>query len=191
MLLKVTEIEKVGIVSSLLVLSTTRIHKRFQQILHDHEARLTRCLNNNIWKEYGVSEAQHTAFAWPLVTLDYNTNQEQLESLHFLESNGLLNKVVLTLTQLCQEIERVSVDARQLQLKFLYLDEELALSATDALDTSAIVWQISESIRTLFLIKFVLQRYTEIASNIFCQLGALLTKPSAKTGIHINLTVRN
>lgn len=130
--------------------------------------------------------------------------------MHILESNRLLNKVLLTLTELCQEIERISKESQQLQMKFLYLDEELAWtianeltvlsnninetssgSGNNRIDSNSMVWQkISKAIESLYQIQFLIQRFTLLGSNIFCQLGALLTKQTQEAGLNIHLMVR-
>lgn len=186
------------------------ILQKFQQTLFEHQVCLQTCLEDRIFQDAGDCKNQSPFFHEPLVTLDYNTNWELLDTVHILESNRLLNKVLLTLTELCQEIERISKESQQLQMKFLYLDEELAWtianeltvlsnninetssgSGNNRIDSNSMVWQkISKAIESLYQIQFLIQRFTLLGSNIFCQLGALLTKQTQEAGLNIHLMVR-
>lgn len=189
------------------VVSSTNL-QRFQQVLFEHQVCLQKCLDDRIFQDVGDCQYQWPVFYEPLVTIDYSTNWELLDTINILESNSLLNKVLLTLTDLCQEIDCISNESQQLQMRFLYLDEELAWTISNELttlntntiyngsgdndiDSNAIVWEkISEAIKSLYQIQFLLQRFTILGSNIFCQLGALLTKQSQEAGLNINLMVR-
>lgn len=142
----------------------------------------------------------------PLVSLDYDVNriEDEKDALHLLESNRLLNKVLLTLTKLCQEIDSHSKESQRMQMHFLYLDEELATianqsknSANDNIkidnkdkDSRLPVWKkISESLQSIYHIQFLLQRASALGSNLFCQLGALLTKSTHEAGLSVNIVV--
>lgn len=136
----------------------------------------------------------------PVVKIDYQANREQLSLLRLLESDRLLNKVLLTFGYLCQEVKNVAKDAKKIQIKFLYLDEELLLIlendrldgedvSVDKLNNERLLLKMSESMEFLCQMQFLLQRCILLGNNLLHQSGALLANEKSTNSIELKLTV--
>lgn len=121
------------------------------------------------------------ALATPLVEVNYSANQEQLILLRMLESDRLLNKTLLTFAYLCAEVDSIARKAQQMQIKFLYIDENLCALLADedgnggpdaVRQTNEILLQMSESIQFVCDIQFLLQRCIVLGNNLLHQCGA-------------------
>ncbi|XP_018798524.1 PREDICTED: WASH complex subunit 7 homolog [Bactrocera latifrons] len=117
----------------------------------------------------------------PLVEVNYSANQEQLSLLRLLESDRLLNKTLLTFAHLCAEVDTLTRRAEHMQIKFLYIDENLCALLADedgnggpdaARQTNEILLQMSESMQFVCDIQFLLQRCIVLDNNLLHQCGA-------------------
>lgn len=117
----------------------------------------------------------------PLVEVNYSANQEQLILLRLLESDRLLNKTLLTFAHLCAEVDTLTRKAQHMQIKFIYIDENLCTLFADedgnggpdaARQTNEILLQMSESMQFVCDIQFLLQRCIVLGNNLLHQCGA-------------------
>lgn len=138
----------------------------------------------------------------PLVQVDYAANEEDLMLVKLLESERLLNKVLLTFGHLCAEIDEISREAKKLQLEFLYKDEELlviiqnASNSNNEMDLSKynsnnnqVMLKMSESMEFLYQMQFLLQRCILLGNNLLHQCGAVLAHDQSESGIETKIMV--
>lgn len=141
----------------------------------------------------------------PLVQVDYAANEEALMLVKLLESERMLNKVLLTFGHLCAEIDDIRQEAKQMQLKFLFKDEELLLLMQDVsglendVDSSRnskggnnnnrVMLKMSESMEFLCKMQFLLQRCILLGNNLLHQCGAVVASDKVTVGIEMKMVV--
>uniref|UniRef100_A0A1A9WID3 WASH complex subunit 4 n=1 Tax=Glossina brevipalpis TaxID=37001 RepID=A0A1A9WID3_9MUSC len=172
--------------------------KLFGNFLAEHDKTLNDILQQNILTDQ--QKPLCPLCIEPLVKIDYQANREQLSLLRLLESDRLLNKVLLTFAYLCQEVKNVTKDAKKMQIKFLYLDEELLLTVEndradgedmrsfDKLNNERLLLKMSESMEFLCQMQFLLQRCILLGNNLLHQSGALLANEKSMNSIELKLT---
>uniref|UniRef100_A0A1B0BTZ9 WASH complex subunit 4 N-terminal domain-containing protein n=1 Tax=Glossina palpalis gambiensis TaxID=67801 RepID=A0A1B0BTZ9_9MUSC len=169
--------------------------KCFGNFLAEHDKTLEDILQHYII----LADQQNSLCNEPLVKIDYQANREQLSLLRLLESDRLLNKVLLTFGYLCQEVKNVAKDAKNIQIKFLYLDEELLLIlendrldgedlSVDKLNNERLLLKMSESMEFLCQMQFLFQRCILLGNNLLHQSGALLANEKSTNCIELKLT---
>ncbi|XP_075157033.1 strumpellin and WASH-interacting protein isoform X2 [Haematobia irritans] len=185
---------------SVIISSAEQQLKNFGSFLEDHDKKLKNLLNKN--QHNGNSEKPLTRS--PLVKINYASNREELSLVKLLESERVLNKVLLTLCHLCEEINYINKEADEIHLKFLYKDEELLLtlqnveSGGDEGDVdltkqhnstnSSVLLQMSESMEFLCKMNFLLQRCILLCNNLLHQCGAILDNENNVSSVDIKLT---
>ncbi|XP_037936689.1 WASH complex subunit 4 [Teleopsis dalmanni] len=150
--------------------------KNFGSFLNNYDAQLANLLNKS------KTLNQLSCNAEPLVNINYTGNQEQLQLIRLLESDRLVNKILLTFAYLCEEVDSLVSDSREMQMKFLYLDEDLlAVHLDDSNSTTGsiienerVLIKMSQCMEFLCNIQFLLQRCTVLGNNILHQCGAFL-----------------
>uniref|UniRef100_A0A1I8PPY3 WASH complex subunit 4 n=1 Tax=Stomoxys calcitrans TaxID=35570 RepID=A0A1I8PPY3_STOCA len=173
--------------------------KNFGIFLEGHEKKLKNLTKKN--NHCGNNERPLTRE--PLVQVNYAANREELSLVKLLESERILNKILLTLGHLCAEINDISKEADQMHMQFLYKDEELLLTIQNASDgdeadvdltkqsnstSSSILLQMSESMEFLCQKNFLLQRCIVLCNNLLHQCGSILDSENNTSSVDIKLT---
>ena len=122
-----------------------------------------------------------------------------------LESERMINKVLLTFGHLCAEIDDISKEARQMQLKFLFKDEELLIIMQNNFTEDGekesskhgnnnntnnnVMLKMSESMEYLCQMQFLLQRCILLGNNLLHQCGAVLAHDKIAPGVELKVKV--
>lgn len=136
----------------------------------------------------------------PIVNIKYSSNTENLPITKLFESERLLNKTILTFAYLCNEVNDIIADSKEMQIKFLYIDEDLC-SMQPLIEDSEnqqtvpfstnekIIYKMSNSMELLCNMQYLLQRSIIIGNNILHQCGAFLSfeKQAFEFRFHVRL----
>lgn len=176
--------------------------RKYGLFLDEHDKKLARILGKDpdyskktpIWRE-------------PLIQLDYAAHEEKFLLVKLLESDRMVNKVLLTFGHLCAEIDDISKEAKQMQLKFLFKDEELLIIMQNNFSEDAetetpkhgnnnnnnnnnnIILKMSESMEYLCQMQFLLQRCILLGNNLLHQCGAVLAHDKIAPGVELKVKV--
>ncbi|XP_037817171.1 WASH complex subunit 4 [Lucilia sericata] len=167
--------------------------------LDGHDKKLTKILNNN-----QVANKERPLLREPLIQIDYAAQEEEFMLVKLLESERMLNKVLLTFGHLCAEIDDISREAKEMQLKFLFKDEELLVIMQNIVEgenegelpsrnssvnnnNNMVMLKMSESMEFLCQMQFLLQRCILLGNNLLHQCGAVLAHEKTSTGVEVKL----
>ncbi|XP_055844136.1 WASH complex subunit 4 [Episyrphus balteatus] len=158
--------------------------KNFGNFLEKHDQLLKQLLGKSL--NNTKLKPQLDKFNQP-IKVNYDSNQENLPLLKLIDSDRLLNKSILTFAYLCNEIEEIVIAAKSMQMKFLYIDEDLCTLESNGDDINQIpdknesesnnqqyLHKMSCSLDFLCNIQFLVQRCILLASNVLHQCGAFL-----------------
>lgn len=174
--------------------------KNYGNFLEGHDKKLKGLISKN--KD---TQQEKPLLRQPLVQVNYAINREELSLVKLLESERLLNKILLTVGHLCAEINDINQEAEAMQIKFLYKDEELLQNSvsgsgggdeddwdvskqSNAMNNNALL-PMSESMEFLCKINFLLQRCILLCNNLLHQCGAILDNEDKVQSVELKLTV--
>lgn len=158
--------------------------KNFGNFLTKHDQLLQHLLAKSFDKSKRKSQVDK--FNQP-IKINYDSNQENIPLLKLIDSDRLLNKSILTFAYLCNEIDEISATAQAMQMKFLYIDEDLCTLEVNIDDSfqdinkndsetnnQQYLHKMSCSLNFLCNTQFLVQRCILLASNVLQQCGAFL-----------------
>ncbi|KAM7347457.1 strumpellin and WASH-interacting protein [Cochliomyia hominivorax] len=173
--------------------------RNYGTFLDGHDKKLSKILHKN-----KIENKEIPLLREPLVQINYAAPEEEQMLVKLLESERILNKVLLTFGHLCAEIDEICKEAREMQLKFLFKNEELFLIMQDVsngenLENSTkknnqtsninnrVMLKMSESMEFLCKMQFLLQRCILLGNNLLHQCGAVMAHNKTATGIDTKL----
>ncbi|XP_073827838.1 strumpellin and WASH-interacting protein [Musca autumnalis] len=185
---------------STIITSAEEQLKSYGAFLEEHDKKI-----KNLIKKNKHNDKEKPLLKQPVVQINYASNNEELSLLKLLESERLLNKILLTVGHLCSEIDFINKEAQGMQMKLLYKEEELLLTIenstvtgeeysidmtkqNNSLTHSNVLLEMSESMEFLCKVNFLLQRCILLANNLLHQCGAILDSDNKVTSVNIKLT---
>lgn len=117
----------------------------------------------------------------------YSPCHENISILEIIKSdNKILNKIITTFASLCNEVDKVKIEAESYQLKFLYIDEDLCTFEEKGRTDECYI-KISSTLNLLLNIQHCIKHCSFLAKSILQQLGAFFTFEKQLLGIHLTM----